>query len=336
MQSNISSGDNGETERTISPQEIGFLSLSISYIIIINNAIVLAVFTNLKPFKLCYHIIIRLAVADIMTLIPLDFSVVASIRPYVLLTDQIHNVMQLATMAPVVITSWLQCLLCLEKCMSVRKPMSHRRFLSHRNSATKMKVAVTLVCLMVPALLSLFIILGIIDFDFVPAAATFGLRRQSLQLFVYISLAEVPKILIQAVCCTLMFNKLKSLQGYNKRQGQQALKLVLLTFVLFYACFSPMYVKAAWMVLRKVLHVTERPPAWFNIFWINATALNSAMSSAICYVSMPAFKKCVQKPASGTVNYYPKLIHTKMFEILRLYMNQVQRRLAWKLKSDVK
>ena len=74
----------------------------------------------------------------------------------------------------------------------------------------------------------------IIDFDFAPAAATFGLRRQSQQLFVFISLAEVPKILIQVVCYTLMFNKLKSLQGYNKRHGQRALKLVLLTFVLFY------------------------------------------------------------------------------------------------------
>ena len=56
-----------------------------------------------------------------------------------------------------------------------------------------------------------------------------------------------------------------------------------------------MYIKAAWMVLRKVLHITERPPAWFNVFWISATALNSAMSSAIYYVSMPAFKKYVQK-----------------------------------------
>ena len=95
MQSNASSGDDSETKwtsyQTISPHETGFLSLSICYLIIINNAIVLAVFTNLKPFKLCYHIIICLAVADIMTLIPLDFSVVASIRPYVLLTDQIHK-----------------------------------------------------------------------------------------------------------------------------------------------------------------------------------------------------------------------------------------------------
>ena len=92
-----------------------------------------------------------------------------------------------------------------------------------------------------------------------------------------------------------MLNKLKSLQGYNKRQGQRALKLInLLTFVLFYICFSPMYVKAAWIVLRKVFHITERPPAWFNVFWVNATASNCAMSSAIYYASMPAFKKFVQ------------------------------------------
>ena len=91
-----------------------------------------------------------------------------------------------------------------------------------------------------------------------------------------------------------MLNKLKSLQGYNKRKGQRALKLILLTFVLFYICFSPTYVKAAWMVLRKVFHITESPPAWFNVFWVNATALNSAMSSAIYYVSMPAFKKYVR------------------------------------------
>ena len=146
MQSNASSSDDRETKwtlyQTISPQETGFLSLSISYIIIINNAIVLAVFTNPKPFKLCYHIIIGLAVADIMTLIPLAFSVVALIHTCVLLTDQLRNVMGLATKGPVGITSWLQCLLCLEKCMSVRKPMAHRRFSSRRNSATKMKVAV--------------------------------------------------------------------------------------------------------------------------------------------------------------------------------------------------
>ena len=58
-----------------------------------------------------------------MTLIPLAFSVVALIRNHALLTDQLRNVMGLATMAPVIITSWLKCLLCLEKCMSVRKPI---------------------------------------------------------------------------------------------------------------------------------------------------------------------------------------------------------------------
>ena len=178
--------------------------------------------------------------------------------------------------------------------MPVRKPMAHRRFSSRRDSATKMKVAVTLVFLMVLALLSSFIILGWIESDFAPAAAAIGLRLQSMQILVFISLAEIPKILIQTVCYTLMLNKLKSLQGYNKRKGQRALKLILLTFVLFYICFSPMYVKAAWLVLRKVFHITERPPAWFNVFWVNATALNIAMSSAIYYVSMPALKKYVR------------------------------------------
>ena len=146
-------------------------------------------------------------------------------------------------MGPAIITSWLQCLLCLEKCMSVRKPMVRRRFSSRQNSATKMKVAVTLVFLMAPALLSSLIILGMIKSDFAPAAATIGPRLQSRQIFVFISLAEVPKILIQVVCYPLMFNKLKSLQGYNKRHGQRALKLVLLTFVLFCICFSPMISK---------------------------------------------------------------------------------------------
>ena len=176
--------------QTTSQQEAGFLWLLMCYLIIVNNAIVLAVFTNLKPFKLCYYIIIGLAVADIMTLIAVAFGTVALIRTYVLLTDQLRNVMQLATMAPVVITSWLQCLLCLEKCMSVRKPMSHRRFSSRRNSATKMKVAVTLVFLMVPALLSSFIILGIIESDFAPAAAAIGLQPQLLQLFTAFHLQE--------------------------------------------------------------------------------------------------------------------------------------------------
>ena len=216
----------------------------------------LAVFTNLKPFKLCYHIIIGIAVAEIMTLIPLAFSVVALICTYVLLTDQSRNVMGLATMAPVIITSWLQCLLCLEKCMSVRKPVAHRRFSSRQNSATKMKVAVTLVFLMVPALLSSFIFLGIIESDFAPSAAAIGLWLQSMQILVFISLAEIPKISIQVVCYTFMFNKLKSLQGYNKPQGQRALKLVLLTFVLFYACLdgttegAPCNWKATCMVQR--------------------------------------------------------------------------------------
>ena len=123
-----------------------------------------------------------------------------------------------------------------------------------------------------------------------PLLASCGLDSSPAGYIALFLVFDTPKIIAQIVCYTLMINRLKNLQGADKRRVCQALKVVLMTLMLYYVCWVPFYAEFLW----RVLPFSRNSPMWVPIMSLQVILLNSAMSGAIYYVSVPAFKKYVK------------------------------------------
>ena len=275
---------------TALPPEYSLIPLTIFLLVLLNNVAVLTIFTRLKPFKLNYYIIIGLVVVDIATLIPLAISFVTLMLTRIWLTDALCDAIGIGLNGAIGATNWLHTLLCIERCISVRLPIVHKNLSLSRRSTHTMAAIVSLLIISPFPIISFFMAVGTIKFEFLPLLASCGLDSNTAGYIAMFLVFETPKIIAQIVCYTLMINRLKNVQGADKRRVFQALKVVLMTLMLYYVCWVPFYVEFLW----QVLPFSRNSPMWFPIMCIQVILLNSAMSGAIYYVSVPAFKKYVK------------------------------------------
>ena len=272
------------------PPEYSLIPLTIFLLVLLNNVAVLTIFTRLKPFKLNYYIIIGLVVVDIATLIPLAISFVTLMLTRIWLTDALCDAIGIGLNGAIGATNWLHSLLCIERCISVRLPIVHKNLSLSRRSTRTMAAIVSLLIISPFPIIFFFMTVGTIKFEFLPLLASCGLDSSPAGYIALFLVFDTPKIIVQIVCYTLMINRLKNLQGADKRRVCQALKVVLMTLMLYYVCWVPFYAEFLW----RVLPFSHKAPMWVPIMCLQVILLNSAMSGAIYYVSIPAFKKYVK------------------------------------------
>ena len=274
---------------TTLPKEYALLSLAVLSLVVLNNAVVLTTFFRIKPFKLSYYIIIGLAIADVLTIIPLAQGLVTFMSSRIWLTDNLCDLLGVFYTGNIAATHWLHCLLCVERCISVMNPFAHKSFSLRRMSAYTMGTIVIALILLAYLVLMLGILVGTVKFQFDASLACCGLDSDPRARNITFLIFDTPKILVQLVCYTLMVNRLKNLQGADRKRIRRALKVVLLTLMLFYACFLPYYIE---MIIMHNRSLSQTSPA--HLLCVEGIFLNSAMSGVIYYVSIPEFKKYIK------------------------------------------
>ena len=131
----------------ISPTGLAGLAVSNAIIytaIFISNSLILATFSKMKKKSLHQHLMICLAIVDLLTIPAQVPTMVALWKRHIWLTDDLCKVLAIANNATLAATAWLHIAICIEKCCSILMPLQHKLFLTrYKSSFIAMTIALT-------------------------------------------------------------------------------------------------------------------------------------------------------------------------------------------------
>ena len=139
--------------------------------IFVTNCLILATFSKMKKKSLHQHLMICLAIIDLLTIPAQVPTMVALWKRHIWLTDDLCKVLSIANNATLAATAWLHIAICIEKCCKILIPLQHKLFLTRYKSSD---VATTIALIELVVILTLTTVLAFthnLDSGFKPALA---------------------------------------------------------------------------------------------------------------------------------------------------------------------
>ena len=276
----------------ISPPGLAGLAVSnviIYTVIFITISLILATFSKMKKKSLHQHLIICLAIIDLLTIPAQVPTMVALWKRHIWLTDDLCKLLSIANNATIAATAWLHIAICIEKCCSILMPLQHKLFLTRYKSSV---VATTIALIELGVILTFTTVLAFIhnlDSGFKPALALCAFTA-NLNYFIAIAMPFVfSPLLIVLVTHTIMLIEVKKLARRNRQRRNKGIKVVALTVGVYYACWVPFFVNCFWMsvVPPSILEL----PITLRVVAVYFVISNSAMNFFIYVYSIQDFKE---------------------------------------------
>ena len=305
---------NDTSDSTRSVWQLYYPALSVEYtamyfviflIILINNIVVLAVFCRMKSLSPLYQIIVGLAIADLLTLVPYGISMATVAAGKIWMKQDWCDIVGVVRGASVDVTTWLHCMMCIEKCFSVTQPVKYRNFSSKRVFRMANIAGIVCVGFAIPLMTNVLLVLkGIMRNSFVPYEAgcrfAVDIRLYRVKAIMFL----VPPLIIQIVTHAIILKKVYGLQSVDRASTLKAIRVVTLTLALYYMCWSPIVVNLIWNVAPG-----SNPPAWFEVVTGSSITLNSGMSAIIYGTSLEAFRKTFRQGCCCFSERKPRVAH---------------------------
>lgn len=271
------------------PASAAILNMLVSLLTLVSNLLVIITFKRMRNLQPQHYLMTGLCAADLITSVMHFVSTAVLIRGHVWLTIRVCYTMGMLTYTCAGVTVCIHSALCLEKCLSVRKPLVHRR-LATSTKRNYIIIGVMAACYILPLILNLIpaITDDFTEFQFDPAFATCILNSSGLRfqtIFRSVLLILLP-ILIQLVTSILIVSKIRKLRGVTKQRTKRAIRTLVLTVGLFYLSWLPVLVYAVWMIIQPNSSGSD----WSKYIISNIVASNSAMSFIIYIFTLPKFK----------------------------------------------
>ena len=299
--SNRSSAPEWKQHFTALPTIFGLIPVFIFCGIIANNAIVLVTFKRMGKLKLQHYLMIALAVADLLTLIPVSAMVLATINGSIWLTETLCVMLGVSFINTLGTTSWLHSLMCIEKCLSIWKPLQHRSFSLNKSAGTVIG-GVLGACFFFPIALPLAILyLEQRPIIFSPYLARCSYLADKLLLASAGLLFIVIPLIIELVTHVAMIARIWKLGCMQRKQRiKRAMKVTSFTVGVYYCCWLP---TVMYSIAGNILG--PRVPSWLFFIVNNCLIANSCMSGIIYSLSLKGFRVTL---CSRGVNVMPSSV----------------------------
>ena len=98
------------------PCGLAVVNTIVCFGILTTNILILVTFKQMKKVSLLYHLMICLAVVDILTVPPHTPTMITLWRGSLCLTETFTNLLPIDDHTSVSATTWLHCAICIEKC----------------------------------------------------------------------------------------------------------------------------------------------------------------------------------------------------------------------------
>lgn len=267
---------------------VGFTAVPVLvYIFVLtNNILVLLVFKNMKKLKPQHFFMIGLAFADLITLIPNTMTVITVGHGSILLSERLCQWTGVINTMVVGTTTWIQCGMCIDKCVSIMKPLSHRMF-SHNNTWKYIISIIILLDFICPFVIcALLMMSNFVKFRFnshIPACVFVTDKPMFISVF---TVFFVGPVIIQAITNSLIMFKICRMHSANRAKVKKAMRTLTLTLTLYFICWVPFVCH----VLLKAFSSTNYVP-WLIFVAANFLFSNSGLSFIIYYNTLAQFKK---------------------------------------------
>ena len=277
-----------------SPQAVAAVYAAVFLFILINNALVLAAFYQLKKLKPLHNFMIGLAATDLVILVPYGITMVTVALGYIKLNYISCDAIAMIEMITKCATYWIHCSICIEKCAAVWVPVRHRSF-SLSRGLHLITSGIVLFCFAIPA--SYYVVLlhnQVIRMEFITLVDSCRVEmsdKAKLAISIPFFALGLP-LLIQVITNTAILQKIRSLSLPNKR----AFKVIVITLCLHYICQIHPIVLMIWMKAYPNSAAERMMPTIGRHILI----ANSGMSGIIYFVTLPDFRKALQNGCNSS------------------------------------
>lgn len=275
---------------SILPTAFGIIPFIVSCGIIINNTIALVAFKRMKTLRLQHCLMIGLAVADLLTLIPSGTMTVIALNGTVWLSPLACDLIGVAFLTTIGNTTWIHSVMSIEKCISILYPLKHRAFSLKTRAKFVIGVALA-VCFIFPVSIPLAILfVENRHIKFAPNVATCLFMSDNMLMASAGLLFIVLPLLIELITHLIIAVTIKNLKSVRKNQALRTFKVLALTVGIYYVCWMPKIIQ---VTLTNVLG-PARMPKWSLFMTLNVIISNSWMSSVIYCVCIRRFRTQLQ------------------------------------------
>ena len=278
------------------PPELSVVPAAVFIFILVSNILVLVVFSRMKKLQLQHYFMIGLAMADVLSLVPVGCMVMTIVNGRVTLDPAGFAVLGFIFALPIGTTSWIHSAMSIERCISIHMPMRHRSCTLY--AAKQIAASVISLCFLLPVVLDItFYYTGVLRLFFNPYIAHVVFAKAPLfyatrgLLFILLPLA------IQLITHIFIIRKILTLRSSNRKKIIRAVKTVATTVGLYYLCWSPVIVEAIW----SALPYAAPPPKWIAFLIYTVLFSNSGMSFVIYFLHLPKFKTHLVSSSGGRV-----------------------------------
>ena len=217
--------------------------------------------------KFQHHLMICLALVDLLTVPAQTPALVALWNDGILLTDVLCNLTSILCQTTLAATTWLHVAICIEKCYSILWPLRHKLFLTqYRSSFVALKITLVELCVIL-TLMTVLTFTGNLHSHFIP---TIALCAYTINL-VYLLAFGTPYVVL--VTHTLMLREVKKSCTHRWRRLLRGLKTVALTVCIYYTCWVPFLV---FVILKSLFSLLDdvSPKIVAYCFVLSNSAMN--------------------------------------------------------------
>ena len=269
------------------PVGISAVSAIIFMLILLNNIIVLYTLKQASKLKPIQCLMVSLAVADLLTLLPYGVITVTIASGKIVMTPMLCTLQGLLRITTIGTTVWIHCAMCAIKFFAVVAPTKYCEW-CRKTTSKKQMLGLSIFCFVFPWILgTLLSLLQILEFDFSPFEAgckfTPGIYSTGILVIVFVA---IP-LSVQFITHAIVIVKVRELRSANRRRVLQIVKVVTITLILFYLCFTPALVS---FFVRDVMKM-DQTPGWLQTIVTHSVTLNSAVSGPIYFSCVPIFQK---------------------------------------------
>lgn len=273
--------------QTALPAGLAAIHIFILLSTVVGNALVLITLKKMKKRQMQHYVMIGLCFADLSTLISQLPSTAVLLNGGISLNRTICNMWGIVSMSTLEITVWLHCVLCIEKCLSVRFPLAHRRFINTK-LCRPLLVTVLISCIVLPLLISSALLLTegfSIYFEPTFPLCFISSDRTPTASAVIAALFGFIPFSIQLITNAMIVHTIRTLRNIARFRVIYAVKTLALTLGLYYVCWVPILIAILWRWLT-----VRDPPDVYTLIAYQVLMLNSSMSFCIYTFTLPGFK----------------------------------------------